>query len=47
MTYGKYSSFMKVIEPVGEKNSTKHDTLGSKKISFDEVLTKTNLMLVN
>jgi len=47
MTYGKYSSFMEVIEPVGEKNSTKHDTLGSKKISFDEVLTKTNLMLVN
>jgi len=46
MTYGKYSTFMEVIEPVGEKNSTKHDTLGSKKISFGEVLAKANSMLV-
>ena len=45
MTYGKYSSFMEVIEPVGEKNSTKHDTLGSEKISFDEVLDKANSIL--
>ena len=45
MTYGKYSSFMEIIEPVGEKNTTVHDTLGSNKISFDEVLAKTNSML--
>ena len=45
MTYGKYSSYMEVIEPVGEKNTTVHDTLGSKRISFEEVLAKTNLML--
>ena len=45
MTYGKYSSYMEVIEPVGEKNTTVHDTLGSERISFDEVLAKTNLML--
>ena len=47
MTYGKYSSLMEVVEPVGEKNSTKHDTLGSEKISFNEVLDKANLMLSN
>tara|TARA_B100000424_G_scaffold70612_1_gene52335 strand:+ start:26 stop:943 length:918 start_codon:yes stop_codon:yes gene_type:complete len=45
MTYGKYSSYMEVIEPIGEKNTTVHDTLGSERISFDEVLAKTNLML--
>ena len=45
MTYGKYSSFMEVIEPVGEKNTTVHDTLGSDRISFDEVLAKSNSML--
>ena len=45
MTYGKYSSLMEVIEPVGEKNTTVHDTLGSKRISFDEVLAKSNSML--
>ena len=45
MTYGKYSSLMEVIEPVGEKNTTVHDTLGSDRISFDEVLAKSNLML--
>ena len=31
---------MEVIEPVGEKNTTVHDTLGSDRISFDEVLAK-------
>ena len=45
MTYGKYSSLMEVIEPIGEKNTTVHDTLGSDRISFDEVLAKSNLML--
>ena len=45
MTYGKYSSLMEVIEPVGEKNTTVHDTLGGDRISFDEVLAKSNLML--
>ena len=45
MTYGKYSSLMEVIEPVGEKNTTVHDTLGGKRISFDEVLAKSNSML--
>jgi len=45
MTYGKYSSLMEVVEPVGEKNTTVHDTLGSKRISFDEVLAKSNSML--
>jgi len=45
MTYGKYSSAMEVIEPVGEKNSTVHDTLGGDKISFDEVLNKATFIL--
>ena len=45
MTYGKYSSLMEVIEPVGEKNTTVHNTLGSDRISFDEVLAKSNSML--
>ena len=45
MTYGKYSSLMEVIEPVGEKNTTVHDTLGGKRISFDEVLAKSISML--
>ena len=45
MTYGKYSSLMEVIEPVGEKNTTVHDTLGSDRISFEEVLAKSNSML--
>ena len=45
MTYGKYSPVMEVIEPVGQKNSTVHDTLGGDKISFEEVLAKATSML--
>ena len=45
MAYGRYSSRMVTIEPVGEKDSTTHDTLGKDKISFDEVYNKTIEML--
>ena len=38
--YGRYSSRMITIEPVGEKNTTTHDTLGKEKISFDSVLSE-------
>ena len=40
MAYGRYSSRMTTIEPVGEKDTTTHDTLGKDKISFDEVYKK-------
>ena len=40
MAYGRYSSKMTTIEPVGEKDTTTHDTLGKDKISFDEVYKK-------
>ena len=46
MAYGRYSSRMVTVEPEGEKDSTTHDTLGTNKISYDEVLTKT-LELIN
>ena len=45
MAYGRYSSRMVTIEPVGEKNTTTHDTLGKDKISFDEVYKKSIEML--
>ncbi|MFL2852430.1 MAG: glycosyltransferase family 9 protein [Candidatus Pelagibacter sp.] len=41
MAYGKYSKYISVIIPEGEtEESTTHDTLGSKKISFEKVYTK-------
>tara|TARA_B100001029_G_C14972669_1_gene401213 strand:+ start:27 stop:950 length:924 start_codon:yes stop_codon:yes gene_type:complete len=44
--YGSYSSKMYTIEPEGvEKGKTTHDTLGSDKISFDEVYNKSIQML--
>ena len=36
---------MATVEPVGEKNSTVHNTLGKDSISFDEVLTKAKKIL--
>ncbi len=45
MAYGKYSKRMTVVEPEGEKDSTTHNTLGKDKISFKEVLAKTNQIL--
>ena len=45
MAYGKYSSRMTVVEPIGERDSTTHDTLGKDKISFEEVLKKVNKIL--
>ncbi len=45
MAYGKYSSRMTVVEPIGERDSTSHDTLGKDKISFEEVLKKVNKIL--
>ena len=45
MAYGKYSARMITIEPEGEKNSTKHDTLGKDKISFDVVLSESFKLL--
>jgi heptosyltransferase II len=39
--YGKYSNNINVIVPEGEtEETTTHDTLGSKKISFEKVFTK-------
>ncbi len=44
--YGRYApSLMSTVEPVGEKNSTVHNTLGKDSISFDEVLTKAKKIL--
>ena len=43
--YGRYSSRMTTIEPIGEKDTTTHDTLGKDKISFDEVYKKSIEML--
>ena len=40
MAYGKYSSRMVTVEPEGEKDSTKHDTLGKDKISLNSVLSE-------
>ena len=40
MAYGRYSSRMITIEPEGENNSTKHNTLGKDKISFNKVLSE-------
>ncbi len=45
MAYGKYSKKMQVVEPVGEKDTTTHNTLGKDKISFDEVLKKSKEIL--
>ena len=46
MAYGKYSIRMSVIEPVGEKNTTTHNTLGKEKISFEDVLKKSKEILL-
>ena len=45
--YGRYApSLMSTVEPEGENESTVHNTLGKKSISFKEVLEKTiNLIL--
>ena len=45
MAYGRYSSRMVTVEPLGEKDTTTHDTLGKDKISFDEVYDKSIKML--
>jgi len=45
LSYGRYSSRMATVEP-GEKDSTKHDTLGKDKISFKKVLSE-SLKLLN
>ena len=45
MAYGRYSPRMCTIEPVGEKDTTTHDTLGKDKISFEEVYNKSIEML--
>ena len=44
--YGKYSSRITTIEPIGEKNTTTHNTMGKDNISFDEVLDKANQILL-
>ena len=46
LAYGRYSQRMITVEPIGEKNSTTHDTLGKDKVSFDEVLTKAKSLLI-
>ena len=46
LSYGRYSSRMVTVEPEGEKDSTKHDTLGKDRISFKEVLSEA-LKLLN
>ena len=47
MAYGKYSKFMTVIEPEGEKNTTTHDTLGGDRISFQKVLDEAKKILLS
>mgnify|MGYP001442677176 CR=1 FL=1 len=46
--YGKYSKNIELILPEGEtEETTTHDTLGSEKISFDEVFNKSISLLIN
>ena len=45
MAYGKYSSWLTVVEPEGENGTTTHDTLGKDKISFNEVVLKATKIL--
>ena len=40
MAYGRYSSRMVTVEPEGENDSTKHETLGKDKVSFNKVLSE-------
>tara|TARA_B100000401_G_scaffold318975_1_gene220548 strand:- start:69 stop:989 length:921 start_codon:yes stop_codon:yes gene_type:complete len=40
MAYGKYSSKMIPVEPEGEKDSTKHDTLGKDRVSLNAVISE-------
>ncbi len=46
LSYGRYTSRMTTVEPEGEKDSTKHDTLGKDRISFKKVLSEA-LKLLN
>ena len=42
MSYGKYSKYISIIVPEGEtEETTKHDTMGKDKISFEKVYNKT------
>jgi hypothetical protein len=44
--YGKYSNNISVIVPEGEtEETTTHDTLGAKKISFEKVFDKSIKLL--
>ena len=46
--YGKYSKNIDIVVPEGEtEETTTHDTLGSDKISFDKVLTKSIALLTS
>ena len=46
--YGKYSKNIDIVVPEGEtEETTTHDTLGSDKISFDKVLTKSIHLLTS
>ncbi len=45
MAYGRYSSRMITVEPEGENESTKHNTLGKEKISFSKVLSEATKLL--
>ena len=47
MAYGRYSSRMVTVEPVGEKDTTTHDTNGKDNISFEEVYNKSIELLTN
>jgi len=46
LSYGRYTSRMTTVEPEGEKDSTRHNTLGKNRIPFSEVLSKA-LKLLN
>ena len=46
--YGKYSKNIEIILPEGEtEETTTHNTLGSKNISFEKVLKKSIDLLIN
>ena len=48
LAYGKYSKNIQVIVPEGEtEETTTHDTLGSDKISFEKVFSKSIDLLIN
>ncbi len=48
MAYGKYSDFINIVVPKGEtEETTTHNTLGSEKVSLDEVYSKAKRLIIS